>query len=100
MDVDGLDVQVLPTADSDAEELADLAGDLHAELLGVDAASVAPLPAEAAPEGAKGFAGAGRLAAGPVRDSRRAARRGGRRVRGCTSRTGRTVRGQHRRGSR
>lgn len=55
MDVDRLTLQVLPTADSDAEELADLAGDLHAELLDVDAASVAPLPAKAAPEGAKGF---------------------------------------------
>ena len=55
-DADGLTVQVLPVADSDAEELADLAGGLHAELLDVDAASVAPLPAEAAPEGAKGLA--------------------------------------------
>ncbi len=56
-DVDDLIVQVLPAADSDAEELADLAGGLHVELLGVDAASVAPLTAEAAPEGAKGFDG-------------------------------------------
>ena len=56
-DVDGLIVQVLPVADSDAEELADLAGGLRAELLGVDAASVAPLTAEAAPEGAKGVDG-------------------------------------------
>ena len=55
-DAGGLIVQVLPVADSDAEELADLAGGLHAELLDVDAASVAPLPAEAAPEGAKGLA--------------------------------------------
>ena len=54
-DVDGLIVQVLPVADSDAEELADLAGGLRAELLGVDAASVTPLTAEAAPEGAKGL---------------------------------------------
>ncbi len=54
-DVDGLILQVLPVADSDAEELADLAGGLHADLLGVDAASVAPLTAEAAPEGAKGL---------------------------------------------
>jgi hypothetical protein len=45
--------RVLPVADSDAEELADLAAELHAELLSVDGASVAPLPAEAAPEGAK-----------------------------------------------
>jgi hypothetical protein len=52
---DGLILQVLPTADSDAEELADLAAELHAELLSVDGSSVAPLPAEAAPEGAKGF---------------------------------------------
>ena len=59
--MDGLIVQVLPVADSDAEELADLAGGLHAELLGVDAASVAPLTAEAAPEGAKGL-GDARLA--------------------------------------
>jgi len=54
-DVDGLIVQVLPVADSDAEELADLAGGLRAELLGVDAALAAPLTAEAAPEGAKGL---------------------------------------------
>ena len=56
-DVDGLIVQVLPVADSDAEELAGLAGGLRAELLGVDAASVAPLPAEAAPDRAKGLDG-------------------------------------------
>ena len=54
-DAGGLIVQVLPAADSDAEELADLAGGLHAELLDVDAASVAPFPAGAAPEGAKGL---------------------------------------------
>ena len=54
-DVDGLIVQVLPAADSDAEELADLAGGLRADLLDVDAASVVPLTAEAAPEGAKGL---------------------------------------------
>ena len=54
-DVARLILQVLPAADSDAEELADLAGELHAELLDVDAASVAPLTAEAAPEGAKGL---------------------------------------------
>ena len=45
-------LQVLPAADSDAEELADLAGELHAELLGVVEASVVPLIAEAAPDGA------------------------------------------------
>ncbi len=54
-DVDGLILQVLSVADSDAEELADLAGELQAELLDVDAASVAPLTAEEAPEGAKGL---------------------------------------------
>jgi hypothetical protein len=43
-------------ADSDAEELADLAAELHAELLSVDGTSVVPLPAEAAPEGPKGRA--------------------------------------------
>jgi hypothetical protein len=54
-DVDRLIVQVLPVPDSDAEELADLAGRLHAELLDLDVTSVAPLTAEAAPEGAKGL---------------------------------------------
>jgi hypothetical protein len=54
-DVDGLILQVLPIADSDAEELAYLTGGLHAELLGVDTASVAPLTAEVAQEGAKGL---------------------------------------------
>ena len=54
-DAGGLVMQVVPMADSDAEELADLAGQLHAELLGVDDASVGPLPAGAVPEGAKGL---------------------------------------------
>ncbi len=54
-DVDRLILQVLPVADSDAAELTDLAGGLHDELLGVDGASVAPLTAGAAPEGAKGL---------------------------------------------
>jgi hypothetical protein len=54
-DVDRLILRVLPEADSDAEELTDLAGGLYAELLGVDGASVAPLTAGAAPEGAKGL---------------------------------------------
>jgi hypothetical protein len=89
-DAGGLIVQVLPVADSDAEELADLAGGLHAELLDVDAASVAPLPAEAAPEGAKGLAV---LAGGLVfqfgtLDGLRAVVAS---VRGWTARTGRTV---------
>ena len=52
---DRLILQVLPVADSDAEELADLAEGLHAELLSVDTAAVAPLTAEEAPEGAKGL---------------------------------------------
>jgi hypothetical protein len=90
MDVDGLIVQVLPTADSDAEELADLTGGLRAELLGVDAASVDPLPAEAAPEGAKGL---GTLAGWLIAqvgtlDGLRATVAA---VRGWASRTGRTV---------
>ena len=55
VDAGGLVMQVVPMADSDAEELADLAGQLHAELLGVDDASVGPLPAGAVPEGAKGL---------------------------------------------
>ena len=54
-DTDGLILQVLPVADSDTEELADLAAELHVELLSVHGTSVAPLPAEAAPEGAKGI---------------------------------------------
>ena len=54
-DAGGLVMQVVPMADSDAEELADLAGQLHAELLGVDDASVGPLPVRAVPEGAKGL---------------------------------------------
>ena len=89
-DAGGLIVQVLPVADSDAEELADLAGELHAELLDVDAASVAPLPAGAAPEGAKGLADlAGWLLVqfGTL-DGLRAVVAS---VRGWTSRTGRTV---------
>ena len=89
-DAGGLIVQVLPVADSDAEELADLAGRLHAELLDVDAASVAPLPAEAAPEGAKGLADlAGWLLVqfGTL-DGLRAVVAS---VRGWTARTGRTV---------
>ena len=55
MDVDGLSLRVLPVADSDTEELADLAGGLRTELLDVDVASVAPLPADAVPEGTKGL---------------------------------------------
>jgi hypothetical protein len=88
--VDGLILQVLPVADSDAEELADLAERLRAELLGVDAASVAPLTAEAAPAGAKGLGAlAGWLAVqfGTL-DGLRAVVAA---VRGWTTRTGRVV---------
>ena len=89
-DADRLILQVLPVADSDAEELADLAGGLCAELLAADAASVAPLTADAAPEGAKGL---GTLAGWLVAqfgtlDGLRAAVAA---VRGWAWRTGRTV---------
>ncbi|MGH3287112.1 MAG: hypothetical protein ACRDPD_20910 [Streptosporangiaceae bacterium] len=89
-DADGLIVQVLPVADSDTEELADLAGRLHAELLGVDAASVAPLTADAAPEGAKGLGDVAGwlLVQFGTPDGLRAVVAA---VRGWTSRTGRTV---------
>jgi hypothetical protein len=89
-DVDGLILQVLTAADSDVEELTDLAGGLHDELLGVDAASVTPLTAEAAPEGAKGL---GTLAGwlvvqfGTLEGLRAVVAV----VRSWTSRTGRTV---------
>jgi len=89
-DADELILQVLPVADSDAEELADLAAELHAELLSVDGTSVGPHPSEAAPEGAKGFGDvAGWLVAqfGTL-DGLRALVAA---VRGFTSRTGRTV---------
>jgi hypothetical protein len=89
-DMDGLILQVLPVADSDAEELADLGAELHAELLSVDGASVAPLTAERAPEGAKGLGDvAGWLVAqfGTL-DGLRAVVAA---VRGWTARTGRTV---------
>jgi hypothetical protein len=89
-DADGLILQVLPLADSDTEELADLAGGLHAELLDVDAAAVAALTAEEAPEGAKGL---GTLAGWLLvqfgnLDGLRAVLAV---VRGWASRTGRTV---------
>ena len=90
VDAGGLVMQVVPMADSDAEELADLAGQLHAELLGVDDASVGPLPAGAVPEGAKGLGDvAGWLVAqfGTL-DGLRALVAA---VRGFAARTGRTV---------
>ena len=89
-DAGGLILQVLPVADSDAEELAELAAELHAELLSVDGTSVGPLPAEAPPEGAKGLGDvAGWLVAqfGTL-DGLRALVAA---VRGFASRTGRTV---------
>ena len=88
-DADGLILQVLPVGDSDAEELADLAAELHAELLGVDGASVAPLPAEAAPEGAQRARGCSWLAAqfGTLDGLRVLVAA----VRGFAARTGRTV---------
>jgi hypothetical protein len=89
-DADGLILQVLPVPDGDADELADLAAELHAELLSVDAVSVAPLPAEAAPEGAKGLGDvAGWLVAqfGTLEGLRALVAA----VRGFASRTGRTV---------
>jgi hypothetical protein len=52
--VDELVLQVLPVMDSDAEELADLAGKLRAELLSADVGSVALLSVEATTDGAKG----------------------------------------------
>ena len=89
-DADRLILQVLPVADSDSEELADLAAELHGELLDVDGTSVAPLSAEAAPPGAKGLGDvAGWLVAqfGTL-DGLRALVSA---VRGFASRTGRTV---------
>jgi hypothetical protein len=83
-------MQVVPMADSDAEELADLAGQLHAELLGVDDASVGLLPAGPVPEGAKGLGDvAGWLVAqfGTLGELRALVAA----VRGFASRTGRTV---------
>ena len=86
----GLVLQVLPAADSDAEELAALAGGLHAELLGVEAVSVAPLTDEAAPAGAKGLGMlvGWLLAQFGTLDGLRAVVAA---VRGWASRTGRTV---------
>ena len=89
-DADRLIVQVLPAADSDAEELADLAAGLRAELLDLDEVLVTPYAAEAAPGGAKGL---GTLAGWLVTqfgslDGLRAAVAA---VRGWAGRTGRTV---------
>ena len=54
-DADRLIVQVLPAADSDAEELADLAAGLRAELLDLDEVLITPYAADPAPAGAKGL---------------------------------------------
>ena len=90
MGVDELVLQVLPEMDSDAEELADLAGELQTELLSADVGSVALLSVDTAPDGAKGAgAVAGWLAAqfGTL-DGLRALVAA---VRGWASRTGRSV---------
>ena len=89
-DADRLIVQVLPAADSDAEELADLAAGLRAELLDLDEVMVTPYAAPAVPAGAKGL---GTLAGWLVTqfgslDGLRAAVAA---VRGWAGRTGRTV---------
>jgi len=95
-DADRLIVQVLSAADSDAEELADLAAGLRAELLDLDEVLVTPYAAPtapaapAAPAGAKGL---GTLAGWLVTqfgslDGLRAAVAA---VRGWVGRTGRTV---------
>jgi len=89
-DADRLIVQVLPAADSDAEELADLAAGLRAELLDLDEVLVTPHAAPADPAGVKGL---GTLAGWLVTqfgslDGLRAVVAA---VRGWVGRTGRTV---------
>jgi hypothetical protein len=54
-DMNRLILQVLPGQDSDAEELADLGDQLREELLEFDLSSVAPLPADEVPPGARGI---------------------------------------------
>lgn len=83
-------VRMLPTTDSDAEEMADLTDTLKAELLNLDSGSVAPFTEDAAPEGAKGLAGmAGSLLA--WFDTPEGLRAVLAVIRGFTSRTGRAV---------
>ena len=48
-------VHVMPVADSDAEEVAELTALLHEDLLELDVAAVDPLPEENVPEGSKGL---------------------------------------------
>jgi hypothetical protein len=88
--VDELILQVLPVIDSDAEELADLAGDLRRELLSADVGSVALVSVDAEQDGAKGVGALdGWLAAQfTTLDGLRALVAA---VRGWASRTGRSV---------
>lgn len=90
MGVYELSLQVLPAIDSDAEELADLAGELRAELLSTDVGSVALLSVEAAPDGAKGAGSLGGWLAAQfgTLEGLRALMAA---VRGWASRTGRSV---------
>jgi hypothetical protein len=53
--VEGLTVQVQPTADDDVGDLLDLTSMLREELLELEVSDVRPLEPEAAPEGAKGL---------------------------------------------
>lgn len=55
-DSGALVLQVYPAAGDEAEDLAELAGRLSAELLDLDVQDVDRLPSEAIPEGAKGVA--------------------------------------------
>lgn len=55
-DAGGLVLQVCPSAEDDAGQLAELAGLLRGELLDLDVSAVDRLPDEAAPPGAKGAA--------------------------------------------
>jgi hypothetical protein len=89
-DVDGLIVQVLPAADSDVEELADLTGGAARRTARRGCGLGRPADRRGRPAGGEGARGSGWLAAGPVRDldGLRAAVAA---VHGWTSRTGRTV---------
>jgi hypothetical protein len=83
-------LHVLPVQDSDAEDLADLADQLRAELLDLDVVAVFPVTAGEVPEGAKGIGSvAGWLAAQfGTPDGLRAVMAA---VRGFASRTGRPI---------
>ncbi len=56
MDSGGLVLQVCPSPEDDAGELADLARLLRGELLDLDVSAIDRLPDEAVPPGAKGLA--------------------------------------------